>query len=344
MQPPSISVVVITYNFGEYLAECIESILAQTLPPTEIVIADDCSTDSSWELISAYGRREPRIRAFRHRRNMGVHYNGTFGAAQYRGEYISIIDGDDRWHPRKLEREYEVLVREKAQVAYSNVRVIDEEGRVTRRWHRDAAGPPPGGDIFVETFSRRIFSETRSIFRNELVSREAFDREGHCDENLESLWDYDRKIRFARRYRISPTGEDLVDYRIHGGGFHLAGGGVHLRALVEIYGKYSSLIDGLSPLERARIRCNVEAHISDMQGRLPEEERIPGYADPDVYERNRDCLRLLRKEGPQYWGEVEEKFYSLLQDERIGLLRRLGDGALLFRRRPKVRDLLGRGG
>src|SRR6267143_4635351 len=72
MNTPKISVTILSYNFEKYIGECIESLLAQTLLPFEIVISDDCSADKSWEVIEGYQKRYPKLlKCFRQDRNIG---------------------------------------------------------------------------------------------------------------------------------------------------------------------------------------------------------------------------------------------------------------------------------
>ncbi|HWH03492.1 MAG TPA: glycosyltransferase family 2 protein, partial [Gemmatimonadales bacterium] len=68
MPTPLVSVVTPVYNTGKYLAECIESVLAQTFTDFEYVILDNASTDDSPEIIARYARRDPRIRVVRNER------------------------------------------------------------------------------------------------------------------------------------------------------------------------------------------------------------------------------------------------------------------------------------
>ena len=124
---PKISVFIITYNFAKYLRECIESVLAQTLRPFEIIICDDHSTDDSWAIISEYARRHTElIKAYRQKKNIGPARNGNFGRKIAKGDLFAGIDGDDRWLPRKLEMEWKALQRHPdARIAYSNVYNIE---------------------------------------------------------------------------------------------------------------------------------------------------------------------------------------------------------------------------
>lgn len=295
---PKISVVIITYNFAAYVGECIDSVLSQTLRPFEIVVCDDHSTDESWDIISRYSRRYPDlIKAYQHKKNMGVFYNGTFGAKQYTGDLVSMMDGDDRWLPEKLECEWKALQSTPgAQIAYSNVITIDAQGRRTGVWHDGERAAPPSGDVFAEVFSRRVFSNSRSVFRNELVSRRAFSEEGHCDERLESYWDWDRKIRFAARFPVAYSGKALVEYRQHEESFSRQDAAKHLRAMVDVYEKHLPLLSRRSAEEVIRIRCNIECLLGLELIRLPLSESADFFSVRSVLERNASALRQLPKD------------------------------------------------
>ena len=236
---PRISVVIITYNFEKFLRECIDSILAQTLRPCEIVIYDDCSTDESWSIISQYSQRFPDLFVIhRQPKNVGMHINANTALQQARGELVSSLDGDDRWFPRKLELEWAAMCRNpEAGMAYSNVCCIDAKGRQTAVWY-DGKGPePPSGDVFVQVFSKRFFPGIRSIFRNPLMYRSALEEMDYHDEDVELYIDWDLKLRLSAAYPIAYSGEALVDYRIHSGGIHNQPVNTHLRDLKTIYHK-----------------------------------------------------------------------------------------------------------
>lgn len=292
---PRISVVIISYNFERFLKECIDSILSQTLKPFEIVICDDHSTDRSWEIISQYGRQHPElIKAHRHKKNMGPFYNGTFGAKQFTGNFVCLMDGDDRWLPEKLELEWKALQRQpEAEIAYSNVFTIDADGRRTGVWHHERGAPPPGGDVFMEVFSRRFFSHSNSLFRNELVSRRAFEQEGHCDERLESYWDWDRKIRFAARFPVVYSGKALVEYRRHGASFSRQDVAKQHRAMIEVYEKNLPLLEDRPQKEAVWIRFHVESLFAFAQTKRPVSEQAAFFSLENVYARNVASLKGL---------------------------------------------------
>ncbi len=219
---PTISVIIYTYNNEAFVSDCVESILTQTLSPFEVIICDDHSLDGTWAIVETYQKKYPHlIRAYRHDKNMGMHFNANFGLQQAKGDLINSLGGDDRWLPRKLELEWKALQdHPEAKIAYSNVITIDSRGDRTGIWY-DGSGPElPSGDVFVQVFSKKFFPNNRSIFRNQLIYRSVYEEVGGYDFNIPIHIDWDLKVRQTCRYKVAYSGEALVEYRIHGKGVH----------------------------------------------------------------------------------------------------------------------------
>ena len=106
---PLVSVIIPVYNTERYLAESIESILAQTFTDFELIIVDDGSSDRSPEIIREFERRDERIRVTRFAQNAGEWKARTAGLAAARGEYIAWQDSDDISLPERLERQARFL-------------------------------------------------------------------------------------------------------------------------------------------------------------------------------------------------------------------------------------------
>jgi len=109
---PTVSIVVPYLDQERYLAEAIESVLAQTLSEWELVLIDDGSRDRSPKIAAAYATAHPeRIRLLRHRNgeNRGAAKSRNVGIAEATGEYLCFLDGDDVYEPHKLESEVNLL-------------------------------------------------------------------------------------------------------------------------------------------------------------------------------------------------------------------------------------------
>ena len=93
--PPKISVIVPVYKAEKFLAECIESVLAQTFADFELVLVDDGSPDNSGKICDDFATRDSRIRVF-HKENGGVSSARKLGLENARGEWITFVDADDK--------------------------------------------------------------------------------------------------------------------------------------------------------------------------------------------------------------------------------------------------------
>jgi glycosyltransferase involved in cell wall biosynthesis len=90
-----VSICIPTYNYGNYIAETIESVLAQNYCDFELLIIDDCSKDNTADIVASYARQDPRIRLIVNKVNLGMVENWNFCLAQATGEYIKFVFGDD---------------------------------------------------------------------------------------------------------------------------------------------------------------------------------------------------------------------------------------------------------
>src|SRR5258708_18289881 len=104
MIPVKVSAAIATYNRGAMVVQAIESLLAQTRPPDEIVVVDDASTDATWETLLNIALREPRLRIFRQEHNTGGVDNSNRAFEETTGDVLAWCGDDDRWLPGHLEQ------------------------------------------------------------------------------------------------------------------------------------------------------------------------------------------------------------------------------------------------
>jgi glycosyltransferase involved in cell wall biosynthesis len=101
MNKSLISCIVPVFNGENYLAEALESILAQTYRPIEVIVVDDGSTDGTADVAARYGDRIRYVR----QNNGGPPTARNLGLSMATGEFVAFLDSDDLWHPEKLERQ-----------------------------------------------------------------------------------------------------------------------------------------------------------------------------------------------------------------------------------------------
>jgi glycosyltransferase involved in cell wall biosynthesis len=145
---PRVSIAIPVYNGERYLAEAIESVLAQTYSDFELLIGDNASTDGTPEIIAKYAAQDPRIRPFRRPQNLGAGGNFTTLFEDSRGEYFKWLAADDKVAPVWLQTCVDALDgNPDAALAYTMLRPIDDEGAVMDRWPEQEAMVWPRGVV-----------------------------------------------------------------------------------------------------------------------------------------------------------------------------------------------------
>lgn len=121
-----VSVIVPCFNSEKYLDRAIESVLAQTVPVTEILIYDDASTDYTYDVMQRLAQSNERIRIFRGCENVGAGMARDFLLKKITGDIIAFLDSDDYWLPDKLEQQLECFNDSEVGVVTGFQRIVDE--------------------------------------------------------------------------------------------------------------------------------------------------------------------------------------------------------------------------
>jgi glycosyltransferase involved in cell wall biosynthesis len=208
----SVSVIIPTYNYARFIGEAIDSALAQTRPPLEVIVVDDGSTDGTAEVLAAYG---DRIRVLR-QKNSGVAMARNAGIAAARGEYLAFLDSDDAWYPRKLERQMPRFDAEPfLGLVHCGAETIDSEGRTLTT---SVAGMEGNVAEAMLRLDREVIMPQGSSI---VVPKRVAEDIGGFDARLPPSEDWDFCYRIAARYAVGYVPEVLVRYRLHGSGIHM---------------------------------------------------------------------------------------------------------------------------
>ncbi|HEU5077954.1 MAG TPA: glycosyltransferase [Opitutaceae bacterium] len=136
--PFTASVLINNYNNARYIKACVDSVLAQTVPADEVVVYDDGSTDESLSILREYGDRIRLIEGVHDhtRKSRASQSNAVYqGFLVARGEWMFLLDGDDLFDPRKIERVREAVgSRTDVSLVQSPCLIVDEHGRATGKY------------------------------------------------------------------------------------------------------------------------------------------------------------------------------------------------------------------
>jgi glycosyltransferase involved in cell wall biosynthesis len=128
-----VSVALLTYNHERYVAQAIESVLAQRGVEFELIVSEDCSTDGTRAIVDEYAARHPdRIRVVSDTHNVGMTAAFARGIGAATGRYVALLDGDDYWtSPDKLRLQAEYLdAHPECALCFHNVTVVYEDGSI----------------------------------------------------------------------------------------------------------------------------------------------------------------------------------------------------------------------
>jgi glycosyltransferase involved in cell wall biosynthesis len=252
-----ITVGITSYNQRTLLIEAVDSVLAQSLLPFEIIIVDDASTDDSPELIMGYAGRYPGIvRPILLAQNNGPNAarNHVLDAAT--GNFLTFLDGDDRWLPTKLEREVARLsAADQPDAVFSNFYFTDKNGVRLFAWVTNRR--PPEGNILKQVLTLDLPRTT--LFRSELAPVSSWREAGHFDTTFAIYGDWDVKVRLSAVVpQFAYVDEPLCEYRRHGSGLSNNRVEMHLEAVDHIEQKYASLISQLSVAHNADLSQDLD--------------------------------------------------------------------------------------
>jgi glycosyltransferase involved in cell wall biosynthesis len=209
---PQISAILPVFNGRRFLLGAVRSVFAQALPPCELIIVDDGSTDGSLEELEGLPPAPFPVRVLR-QANAGQSAARNAAAREATGEYLAFIDQDDQWHPRHLEELVEPLVADPdAGWAYCDFDEMDLDGNlVTRAFIKTVGVRHPKSTIYECVAGDLMVLPSASVMR-----RTAFEQVGGFDETLCGYEDDDLFVRFFRLGwdHVFVT-RPLVRFRIH---------------------------------------------------------------------------------------------------------------------------------
>lgn len=214
---PVLSVLMLAYNHGPYLADSIEGVLMQKTDfPIELLIGEDCSSDDTREIALRYQREHPHlIRVITSDRNVGMHENFRRIIEASHGEFLALCEGDDYWHhPRKLQLQIEFM-RENPQCGFIHT---DYDYRVGERVGQSMMSRgdrlPPQGQAFEQFLQGYCLATATIVYRASVFQDFALSRYA---ANSYAFGDYSRALFAALDYEVGYLPVSTATYRYMSG-------------------------------------------------------------------------------------------------------------------------------
>lgn len=176
-----VSVIMPAWNAEKYIGRSIESVQAQTYTNWELIIADDCSTDGTRELVRRYKKQDPRIRLICRKKNGGPSRAWNSAFRYMRGQYVAFLDSDDLWIPGKLQDQLEFMKKNDCGFSFGNYDWIDSSDQPLGKTIR-----VPGVQTYEDMLKNTVIGTLTVILDREKVPVEPVP--GNVKLNDSALW------------------------------------------------------------------------------------------------------------------------------------------------------------
>lgn len=204
---PLVSVIIPAYNAERYVAEAIDSVLAQTYPSREIIVVDDGSTDRTAEIVTGYGEAVRLVR----QRNKGPAAARNTGIREARGEFIAFLDADDVWTRANLELQLTFLGAHPDHVlSYGWVRFFSGSVAGDLLETAPCRDERPSGHVWADLIRDTIWATGAAVLRASALSQV-----GLFDESLPIGEDYDLWLRLAAHGKCGYVPYMVAAIRLH---------------------------------------------------------------------------------------------------------------------------------
>ena len=204
-----VSVVVNCYNSERFLAECISSILNQTYTNFEIIIWDNCSTDTTNQIALNMKYSNPKLKYFKGEKFVPLGSARNFAIKECRGDWIAFLDSDDLWDPNFLSDQMVSLKgNEKKLFGFGNATIFFESDVPPAKVLNPRRIKSLEGNIF-----KKLLMGNFVYFSSLVISRNALDYLKKFNEDFVQAEDYEALLRLASKYNAIQSGH--IYYRLH---------------------------------------------------------------------------------------------------------------------------------
>lgn len=297
---PLISVFIPVYNCERFVAQAIESVLAQSYQNYELIVIDDGSTDHTAQILNRY-KTHSRVRIYHNEQNLGVSSTWNIGVSHCRGDLIAKLDADDFYGPNQLEVIANFYQKHpEVGLIFSGLNLLYPDGTIEaelpflRSWVRRR-------HEFLPTLLKLCVVRAPTAF----ASRKCYDRLGGAIEAMKIHSDWELWVRFAANYPVGYIARRLATYRTNHGANITAKAAIDGRSFHDIKLWLELLQTGdlpyrLTPAEEAIFRQGIyelEMHFAAMAAYRQNKAMEKLYAEfaEQVLQPKPDYLALQRK-------------------------------------------------
>lgn len=196
---PKVSIVLPVYNGEKYIRESIDSIISQSFTDWELIIVNDCSQDSTLEIIQEYEKKDSRVHCHTNETNLKLPKSLNVGFMHAKGEFLTWTSDDNRYKPNALEEMVCDLESDRnCGLVYYDMDIIDDDGKFIKAQNQ------------AEPCALFLYNPVCACF---LYTRDVMKEIGQYDTELFLIEDYDYWIRIYKKFNIKHIPKNLYEYR-----------------------------------------------------------------------------------------------------------------------------------
>lgn len=252
MVPVTVSIITPAYNAGLFIAESIQSVLAQTYADWELIIVDDESTDNTAKIVKDFVDRDARISYF-WQRNGKQGRSRNFGLQQAKGFYVAFMDADDVWMPDKLTKQLLMMSSHSVDLVFGFAYYIKNGMKTTETTGR-GSGFYRGDKAVHLHLHQNAFVISTVLMKHSVIKEINFFSEDLRFQNCED-WHFWLKAALSN-YSMYSNGETLAYYRVHTNSASQTERQSNIKyfyAFLDLVGKYPKDISMMQELNRIAI-------------------------------------------------------------------------------------------
>ena len=204
---PKISLIMSVYNGEDYLSEAIESVLTQSFTDWELIVINDCSTDTTASILSDYAAKDTRVKVHTNEVNLRLPSSLNKALTLAQGKYIARMDADDICLPNRLQKQYEFMENH-PEIALSSCRFMTLKNGVIASG--GCGGKNDANSVQALLLVTNPILHPGIIAKAEVIKELGYDKTFTCTEDME-LW-----TRFVTAgHKVEILSDYLMIYRLH---------------------------------------------------------------------------------------------------------------------------------
>ena len=206
MKKPNVSVIINTYNGGDFICDSVQSVLDQTYKNLELIVWDNASTDNTEEIIKKF--RDRRIRYFKSKNFYKLYKSRDLAIEQTKGNFVAFLDVDDWWHKKKIEYQINLFRDDNVSIVSCDYQIINQ-----RKYKKKIISYRIKKNFDPINFFLKKYNIGFSTL---MIRKSIYTKELSFNKDYEVIGDFDFVLKSLQYHKLANINKVLSYYRWHG--------------------------------------------------------------------------------------------------------------------------------